>query len=171
MKSLRMNSFRAVKVPAVFAVFAILAILAVLSACNGVYTPYNYGGNNNGGMSGSVYTLSGTVTLTNLAATGYAYVTATAAGYPYSAAVLEPAAASGVQSFTYSVTGLPAATYTVTVAVMTPSATPSSTLCTWTLNSGSAVLDSPSVTGAYTWTMTVGSVSVTSNATLDVAMQ
>ncbi len=152
----------------------LLAAVAVHAACSGVYNSgYTYPGGNTGGGNpgGTLYTLSGTVTLTGLAATGYAYVTASVGAYPYSTGVLEPTAVAGVQSFTYSVPNLPAATYSVTVAVMTPAATPSATLCTYALNGGAAVQDPPAVTGAYTWTMTVSSVAIASSTTLDVSMQ
>lgn len=155
-------------------VLTLLATVAVLAACSGVYNSgYTYpGGTTGGGSPGSTLsTLSGTVTLTGLGATGYAYVTASVGAYPYSTSVLEPTAVSGVQSFTYSVPNLPAATYSVTVAVMTPAATPSATLCTYALDSGAAVQDTPAVTGTYTWTMTVSSVSIASSTTLDVSMQ
>ena len=149
----------------------VLAAVAGLAALNGCSAPYGYGTmggyNNNAGGMGA--TISGTITLTNLNATGYAYVTATIASYPYSTSVLVPAAVAGVQTLTYSVGGLPAGTYTVTLAVGSPNAGVSGS---YQVNGGSAVSYPPARTGAgpYTWTMTVSSLSVSANVQLDAAM-
>jgi len=154
----------------------VLAGLAALSGCSG---PSSYGGMgyNTGGSTGGTpggsgatgYTISGTITLTNLSATGYAYVTAAFASYPYSTYVLVPMAISGVQTVTYSVGGLPAGTYSVTLAVSSPNAAVSGS---YQVNAGSAVSDPPASagTGPYTWTMTISGLSVSANVQLDAAM-
>lgn len=146
-------------------ILVFLAGLAV-TACNGVYSPYTtYGG-------GTGKTMSGTLTLTGLSATGYAYVTATMASYPYTTTVLEPAI-SATQTLSYSVANLPSGTYSVTVTITTTKPTPTSGSCTYTVNAGTPVADLPSASGAgpYTWTMTIGSLPVSANTQLDVAMQ
>ena len=81
--SFSMKSFRAMRA------LVVLAALAALAGCNGLYNYYNNGGTD---------TLSGTLTLTGLGATGYAYVTATLMSYPYSTSVLEPSGPSGTQT-------------------------------------------------------------------------
>jgi len=160
MKSLRNARFLA-------GLFVLAGLAAALSGCSG---PYSYGGmgyNNNGGGTGN--TISGTITLTNLSATGYAYVTAAMASYPYSTSVSEPPV-SATQTLSYSVANLPSGTYSVTVAITTTKASPTSGSCTYTVDAGSPVADLPAVTGAYTWTMTVSSLPVNANVQLDAAM-
>ena len=149
-----------------------LAVLAGLVALSGCNAPYSYPGYNNTGGSGtggSGDTISGTIVLTNLSATGYAYVTATVSSYPYSTSVLVPIAMSGVQTMTFSVGGLPPGTYSVTLVVYSPNASVSGS---YQVNAGSAVPDPPARTGTgpYAWTMTIGSLAVNANVQLDAAM-
>jgi len=153
-----------------------LAVLAGLAALSGCIGPSSYGGmgyTNTGGTGssgGTGNTISGTIALTNLGATGYAYVTATIASYPYSTYVLVPVAISGVQTMTYSVGGLPAGTYSVKLAVSSPNAAVSGS---YQVNAGPAVSDPPASAGSgpYTWTMTINSLSVSANVQLDAAMK
>jgi len=138
---------------------------AFLACCNGAYGSY-YGGGSSGG--GTTYTLSGQVTLTSLSATGNATITASMGGYNYSG--MGTLSGTTTQTATYSVTGLPYGTYSVSVAITSPNA--SLSVHTYQVNGGTIYPGSTAYTGygPYTWTETFTLV-VGANDTVNWAMQ
>jgi len=80
---------------------------------------------------------------------------------------------NGSQTASYSVGNLPSGTYSVTVRVMTGAATPAAASCTYQVGAAAPVQDTPAVSGGptYSWTMTIASLPVMADVTLNASMQ
>jgi hypothetical protein len=131
----------------------VLAALAVLAGCPTA-------------TNSPTYTVHGTVTLTDLSATGNATVTVTQGANSYPVSVAVPA--GNPQTVSYSVPGVPAGTYSVSVSIVTPNSGLSGS---YQVNGGAAqsVTAQPSGTGPYTQTVAVASIVVSVDIQLDAS--
>jgi hypothetical protein len=140
----------------------VLILLAALSALLGCPT-----------SSGEpTYTVHGTVTVGGATVTGNLVVTVTQGSNSFTVSVPLPVPILGVYTWTYSVAGVPAGTYSTTVSFNTPTQT-------WqgfyTLNGVlPSTRDDPVTSdvfpGPYTYTMTVPGISISADTQLDADM-
>jgi hypothetical protein len=130
-----------------------LAAVGVLSGC---------------AINAPLYTLSGTISLTNLNATDNATVIVQGSNYYTTSIVVPPADSNGMQSFTYSFSGVASGVYTISVTVNAPAMNSSYYVLN---NSGVQIAVDPIKFEHVWWTITTENVILNSNLLIDFGMQ
>ncbi len=129
----------------------LLAALEALTACP-VREPF--------------YSLRGTITLTNLNATGNAAISVQGSHF-YATSVAVPAASNGIQSLNYSLSGVASGVYSVSVTVNAAKVNSSY----YVLSNNGVQIRVGAIGYGQVWTITTQALLLDSNFQLDVAMQ